>query len=105
MRLRRERPALVTGDYRDLSAAGEGAEQIVAFSRGADNDALVAVVTRFPKHAESADLSGVSLELPESLKGREWLELLSGKTFTQDAFMVGDFPLPFAVLVSRNLEN
>lgn len=101
LRLRRAHPALVAGDYRDLSAAGEGAEHVVAYAREAENAALVAVVTRFPKHAENADLGGVTLELPESLKGKGWLELLSGKTFTQDSFAVGDFPLPLAVLITR----
>ena len=99
LRIRREYPELFAGEYRDLSAEGDGSEHVVAYTREGGGAALLAFVTRFPKSAETTDLSAVKLELPE-LQGRAWLELFSGQQFTQDTFSPADFPLPFAVLLS-----
>jgi (1->4)-alpha-D-glucan 1-alpha-D-glucosylmutase len=101
LRVRRDHPELFAGEYRDLAATGEGVEHLIAFTREGGGDALVALVTRFPKHASETDLSAVTVELPEPLQGRGWLELLSGQRFTQDAFSLGELPLPFAVLISE----
>ncbi len=101
LRVRRDHPELFAGEYRDLNVSGEGCEQLVAYAREGGGEALLTFVTRYPKHAEAADLSAVSVALPEALEGREWLELLSGKRFTQDTFELSDLPLPFAVLISE----
>ena len=100
LRIRREYPELFAGEYRDLTAEGDGSEHVVAYTREGGGAALLAFVTRFPKSAESTDLSAVKLELPEPLQERAWLELFSGREFTQDSFSPTDFPLPFAVLLS-----
>ena len=99
LRIRREYPELFAGEYRDLTAEGDGSEHVVAYTREGGGAALLAFVTRFPKAVETTDLSAVNLELPE-LQGRAWLELFSGQQFTQDTFSPADFPLPFAVLLS-----
>ena len=99
LRIRREYPELFAGEYRDLTAEGDGSEHVVAYTREGGGAALLTFVTRFPKAAETTDLSAVNLELPE-LQGRAWLELFSGQQFTQDTFSPADFPLPFAVLLS-----
>ena len=100
LRIRREYPELFAGEYRDLSAEGDGCEHVIAYTREGGDAALLAFVTRFPKSAESTDLSAVKLELPEPLRGKTWLELFSGQEFTQDTFSPTDFLLPFAVLLS-----
>jgi (1->4)-alpha-D-glucan 1-alpha-D-glucosylmutase len=101
LRVRREHPALFAGEYRDLSASGDGCEHLIAYAREGGGDALLSLVTRFPKHAAETDLSAVTVDLPEQLRGRSWLELLSGQRFSQDAFTLGELPLPFAVLLSE----
>ena len=101
LRVRRDHPELFAGEYRDLNVSGEGCEHLIAYAREGGGEALLTFVTRYPNHAETADLSAVTVELPEALQGRAWLELLSGKRFTQDAFTLGELPLPFAVLISE----
>ena len=100
LRVRREHPELFAGEYRDLSASGSGCEHLVAYAREGGGEALLTFVTRFPKRSAETDLSAVTVELPEPLRGRSWLELLSGQRFTQDTFSLGELPLPFAVLLS-----
>ncbi len=100
LRLRREHPELFAGEYRDLSVSGEGCEQLIAYVREGGGDAFLTLVTRFPKTAEETNLSAVTVEVPEALQGRAWLELLSGKRLTQDTFTLADFSLPFAVLLA-----
>ncbi len=102
LHLRRAHPELFAGEYRDLGASGERCEHLVAYAREGGGEALLTFVTRFPKAAETADLSAVTVALPEALQKRTWLELLSGKQFTQDTFSPADFPLPFAVLLSAS---
>ena len=101
LRVRRDHPELFAGDYRDLNVSGDGGEHLIAYAREGGGEALVTLVTRFPKHAAETDLSAVTVELPEPLQGRSWLELLSGGRFTQDTFSLGELPLPFAVLISE----
>jgi (1->4)-alpha-D-glucan 1-alpha-D-glucosylmutase len=101
LRVRRDHPELFAGEYRELNTSGEGAEQLIAFTREGGGAALVVLVTRFPKTAEGRDLGAVTAELPEGLQGRTWLELLSNRTLTQDSFRLGELPLPFAVLLSE----
>ncbi len=101
LRLRREHPRLTAGEYRDLEPQGEGSEHLLAYAREGGSEALITLVTRFPKRAETADLSRVRVDLPESLQGRTWLELFSGQRYTQDSFILGESPLPFAVLISE----
>ena len=100
LRIRREYPELFAGEYRDLTAEGDGSEHVVAYTREGGGAALLTFVTRFPKSAENTDLSKVKAELPEQLQGKTWLELFSDQQFTQDTFSPADFPLPFAVLLS-----
>ena len=102
LRIRREHPELFAGEYRDLNAEGDGSEHVIAYTREGGGAALLTFVTRFPKTAESTDLSKVKAELPEQLRGKTWLELFSGREFTQDTFSPTDFPLPFAVLLSTS---
>ena len=101
LRVRRDHPELFAGEYRDLNVSGEGCEQLIAYAREGGGEALLTFVTRYPKHAETADLSAVTVELPEALQGRAWLELLSGERFMQDTFTLDELPLPFAVLISE----
>lgn len=101
LRLRREHPRLAAGEYRDLEPSGAGCESLLAYVREGGGEALITLVTRFPKRAEETDLSSVRVELPESLKGRTWLELLSGQRYTQDSFTLEEVPLPYALLLSE----
>jgi len=101
LRARREHPALFGGDYRELELEGEGAEHFIAYAREGGGEALVVLVTRFPKSAEERDLSGVRVRLPEGLSGRTWRELLSGQEVAPtEALSPSELPLPFAVLLS-----
>ncbi len=78
---RREAPVLFAeGDYEGLSAEGDGADEVCAFSRRQGDAAMLVAVARFPGRR---DIRGAppaaALPVPESLQGGQWRELLTGR--------------------------
>ena len=78
---RREAPVLFAeGDYEGLSAEGDGADEVCAFSRRQGDAAMLVAVARFPGRR---DIRGAppaaTLPVPESLQGGQWRELLTGR--------------------------
>ncbi len=105
LKLRGEQNALFRGDYRDLEVTGEGCEYLLAYMREAQDDALLAVVPRFPARRANQDLSGVSIVIPEDMRGKSWRDALSGAEVNLGEHLAPtDLPLPFAALVSLSKE-
>ena len=101
LELRGEQDSLFRGDYRDLEVTGEGCEFFLAFTREAEDNALLVVVPRFPAMRAEKDLSGVKIAIPEDMRGRGWRGVLSGAEVEVGEFLEpASLPLPFAVLVS-----
>ena len=78
---RREAPILFAeGDYEGLSAEGDGADEVCAFSRRQGDAAMLVAVARFPGRR---DIRGAppaaTLPVPEPLQGGQWRELLTGR--------------------------
>ena len=81
LRFRREAPVLFAeGDYEGLSAEGDVADEVCAFSRRQGDAAMLVAVARFPGRR---DIRGAppaaTLPVPELLQGGQWRELLTGR--------------------------
>ena len=97
LRLRRERPALFAGDYHALDVDGPGENVWVAYTREAEGEAAVVLVSRFP----TAEARDATVPLPDALPGGgPWADWLSGAVIEGgDEIQTSALPLPFAVLV------
>ena len=101
LKLRGEQASLFRGDYRDLEVTGKGCEFFLAFTREAEDNALLVVVPRFPAIRAERDLSGVKIAIPEDMRGRGWRGVLSSADIQiGETLDPNDLPLPFSVLVS-----
>ncbi|MDU2940634.1 MAG: malto-oligosyltrehalose synthase [Enterobacteriaceae bacterium] len=87
LHLRQEKPALFReGAYLPLEATGIREENVLAFARTDDNDALIVIAPRlaFDEHHDSlvhhARWADTAITLPERLTGQRWRNLLSGET-------------------------
>jgi (1->4)-alpha-D-glucan 1-alpha-D-glucosylmutase len=87
-----------------LSATGDKAEHICAFSRNWDGDALMVAAARFPLRLEAdPDWNGPEIPIPALGSQTLWRDLLSGHLVefdgdTVDATAVLKY-LPIAVLI------
>ena len=106
---RRTHPRLFAeGSYQGLKADGPSAEHICAYSREAEDDAVVVVAAQFPAMLEAdPGLRDIALPMPASLAGIEgWRDLLSGRVFQREiAVKAALSALPVAVLVPRYRET
>jgi (1->4)-alpha-D-glucan 1-alpha-D-glucosylmutase len=109
---RRARPRLFSdGGYEPLAATGPRADQICAFARNHDGDALVVAAARFPARlADDPDWTGTEIPWPaRGDAGAGWRDLLSGRVVgcrgdTADlAAVLG--AMPVAVLVSARADT
>jgi (1->4)-alpha-D-glucan 1-alpha-D-glucosylmutase len=79
LKLRRQLPDLFAdGEYIPIRASGGERAPVVAFARVHDQQVVITVAPRFG----SADLSGVTLEIPERLLGAQVKDVLTGRTLT-----------------------
>ena len=88
LRLRRDRPALFAGDYREAEVEGDG---WVAFERSGGDDALAVVVPRTP-----------ATPPPTTVKlkgGAAWTDWITGARVEGGAVRTDALPTPWAVLV------
>jgi (1->4)-alpha-D-glucan 1-alpha-D-glucosylmutase len=79
---RREHPELFArGGYEPIVASGPRADQLCAFARSHDEEALVVVVSRFPARLEEdRDWSGTEIRWPQAIGDRTyWRDLLGGR--------------------------
>jgi (1->4)-alpha-D-glucan 1-alpha-D-glucosylmutase len=79
---RRDRPMLFAqGGYEPLIATGPRADQICAFVRCHDQDALVVTAARFPVRSdENCDWTGTEIFWPQAAGGEtHWRDLLCGR--------------------------
>ncbi len=68
------------GDYEGLSAEGDGADEVCAFSRRHGDAAMLVAVARFPGRREIRGTPpAATLPVPEPLRGGQWRELLTGR--------------------------
>ncbi|HVY13815.1 MAG TPA: malto-oligosyltrehalose synthase [Rhodopila sp.] len=78
LRLRASLPALFAeGDYEPLATSDE----ICAFVRRQERQALLVSVHRFPARREAQGTADARLEPPTDLAGRTWQDVLTGLTF------------------------
>jgi (1->4)-alpha-D-glucan 1-alpha-D-glucosylmutase len=103
---RRDNPKLFAhGEYHALTAAGVRADQICAFARRDQENALIVVAARLPVRCEGErDWSGTEIAWSEAVGGnRAWRDLFSGRVVERDGENVGVEAmledLPVAVLV------
>ncbi|HZU91924.1 MAG TPA: malto-oligosyltrehalose synthase, partial [Stellaceae bacterium] len=101
---RRDHAALFKeGGYEPLEAEGPNADQICAFLRRHNGEAIMTVAGRFPARLETEGLApNTLLPLPEALRGTRWRDILCGIEHDADAALsVPDLltTLPAAVLV------
>jgi (1->4)-alpha-D-glucan 1-alpha-D-glucosylmutase len=77
---RREHPdPFEHGRYEPLSATGCKAEQVCAFTRNYEGDALMVAAARFPSRLESdPDLNGTEISCPPTADRTDWRDLLCG---------------------------
>jgi (1->4)-alpha-D-glucan 1-alpha-D-glucosylmutase len=103
---RRDHPKLFAqGGYEPLIATGSRADQICAFARWHEADALVVAATRFPVRCEAEpDWTGTEIPWPQAVGGEtHWRDLFSGRIIERcgegidAAAAMGD--LPVTVLV------
>ena len=100
--LRRDYAALFAGgDYEPLPAEGPGRDDVCAFTRHHDKDAILVAVARFPTRREKGGFdASTRVGLPEGI----WRDILTDRTFratdrqsTEALFSV----LPAAVLLRQ----
>ncbi|MFW5972689.1 MAG: malto-oligosyltrehalose synthase, partial [Bacteroidota bacterium] len=97
LQLRASFEEFTTAEYRDLEVESED-QRWLAFARVAsDRNLIVAARRHFGKQDESA----AHLHLPDTLAGRNWVDVLSGEvTKLNDHVVLNDCPLPWLVLAS-----
>ena len=103
LHLRQEKPALFRhGDYLPLNADGEQADNVIAFARVDEDDALIVLAPRLLFGALDGSLNGAVIPLPERLAHRHYRDMLSGEDVLLNDRVnlrsIGGFT--FAVLVS-----
>jgi len=103
LHLRQEKPALFRhGDYLTLNADGEQADNVIAFARVDEDDALIVLAPRLLFGALDGSLNGAVIPLPERLAHRHYRDMLSGEDVLLNDRVnlrsIGGFT--FAVLVS-----
>jgi (1->4)-alpha-D-glucan 1-alpha-D-glucosylmutase len=103
---RRERPKLFAqGGYEPLIATGSRADQICAFARCDEEDALVVAAARFPVRCEAEpDWTGTEIPWPQAASGEtHWRGLFDGRVLERRGEGVGVAAvlggMPVAVLV------
>jgi (1->4)-alpha-D-glucan 1-alpha-D-glucosylmutase len=106
---RRARPALFRqGGYEPLSATGDRADQICAFARCEQENAMIVVATRFPARCErERDWSGTEIAWPQAVEcDAVWQDIFTGRVVetSGESVDVGTVleDLPVAVLVTDN---
>lgn len=103
LHLRQEKPALFRhGEYLPLNADGEQADNVIAFARVDEDDALIVLAPRLLFGALDGSLNGAVIPLPERLAHRHYRDMLSGEDVLLNDRVnlrsIGGFT--FAVLVS-----
>lgn len=103
LHLRQEKPALFRhGEYLPLNADGEQADNVIAFARVDEDDALIVLAPRLLFGALDGSLNGAVISLPERLAHRHYRDMLSGEDVLLNDRVnlrsIGGFT--FAVLVS-----
>ena len=103
---RRKRPELFAqGGYEPLIATGDRADEICAFARSDDEDAIVVLAARFPgRFEEDRDWSRTEIPWPQaSGRAQHWRDLFSARVIERQGECVGVGALiremPIAVLV------
>jgi hypothetical protein len=103
---RRDHPKLFAqGEYEPLIATGPRADQICAFARYHEEDALVVAAVRFPGRCEAEpDWTGTEIPWPQSAGvATNWRDLFTGRAVERSGEGVGVEPvlggMPTAVLV------
>jgi (1->4)-alpha-D-glucan 1-alpha-D-glucosylmutase len=90
LQARRDRPdVFLSGDYRPVLAAGDGADHIVAFNRGTD---VLVAVTRWTVRLHHDGWGDTSLPLPDGV----WTDRLTGARFSGVApagVLFGELPV------------
>ncbi|HLJ60017.1 MAG TPA: malto-oligosyltrehalose synthase [bacterium] len=80
LRFRRGHADLFAGSYRALEAAGDRANHLIAFARESGDDALLALVPRFPATLERlGGWANTHVPLPDTLAARRWVDVLTGE--------------------------
>lgn len=81
LHFRRDHPELFAeGDYEPLSADGDKADQVCAFLRWKQEEALVVAVARFPARSEAdQNWQGTRIALSPGLNRSRWTDILSGR--------------------------
>jgi (1->4)-alpha-D-glucan 1-alpha-D-glucosylmutase len=106
---RRDRPKLFAqGGYEPLLATGPRADQICAFARCHEEDALVVAAARFPVRCEAEpDWTGTDIPWPQAASSEtHWRDLFDGRVLERRgegfgaAAVLGGMPV--AVLVPEN---
>ncbi len=109
---RRDHPMLFAhGGYEPLTATGSKADQMCAFARCHEGDALVVAAARFPLRCEAEpDWSGTEIPWPQAAGGEtHWRDLFSGRVVERRgegigaAAVLGDMPV--AVLVTARASS
>ena len=98
LRWRRNHPGLVAAEgYVDLMPEGDGADDWLAFGRFTDpeDDPDAALLTIVARHPLTHDPEvPATLPLPDTLAGRTWTDVLTGRPFDiDDAINVQSLPL------------
>jgi (1->4)-alpha-D-glucan 1-alpha-D-glucosylmutase len=108
---RRDRPKLFAeGRYEPLIATGSRADQICAFARCDEEDALVVAAARFPVRCEAEpDWTGTEILWPQALSGEtHWRGLFDGRVLERRGEGVGVAAvlggMPVAVLVAADCD-
>jgi (1->4)-alpha-D-glucan 1-alpha-D-glucosylmutase len=98
------------GDYQPLVAAGAHADELCAFARTHGAQILIVAVARGSRRRQQQDFDDDSLlGVPETLRRRQWRELLTGRTLLPEAGQLRGrelfADLPAAVLVAEAPEG
>ncbi|TDT59655.1 maltooligosyl trehalose synthase [Enterobacter sp. AG5470] len=103
LHLRQQMPRLFRrGDYLPLTVSGEQSDNLIAFARVENQQALIVLAPRLLFGALDGSLAGASIVLPPQLANRQYRDILSGEaiflTNSVTLRSIGGFT--FAVLVS-----
>lgn len=82
LELRQQKTALFRrGDYLPLNASGQQADNVIAYARVAENDALIVIAPRlvFGAIDDGTGIMQVEIAIPEALANRRYRDVLSGK--------------------------
>ncbi len=98
LKLRRDRPALFSGDYQPLTSVSSSDQTWLAFARRGEDDAIAVFV---PRATGLRDQSDSGIELPAALSRRPMVEWLTGSRLGGSAAIdPANLPLPWALLVA-----